>query len=158
MQKFLLTVPDVESSRANILYPAYCCTRIAACFRGARTLRRFKYLKYPVYHIAALLVQNAYRQSYQMRYLNESSYLSDNMSPEDKAAKMIQDMWRSGSGVKIYKFYRDLINFRLTGDPRLLLKTINPAEACLFDAATKIHIRCARTASAQENAMLRNEP
>jgi len=78
-----------------------------------------------------------------MRYLNDSSYLSAtaHMSPEDKAAKIIQDMWRGGSGIKIFRFYRDLINFRLSGDPRLLLKTINPGEASLFDAATKIHIR-----------------
>ena len=62
-------------------------------------------------------------------------------TPEDKYAAKIQNAWRKNSSVKIYKFYRDLINFRLSGDPKMLLKTINPSEASLFDAATKIHIR-----------------
>lgn len=54
------------------------------------------------------------REFFQMRYLQESSFLSATaqMSPSDKAAKIIQDMWRGCSGVKIFKFYRDLINFR----------------------------------------------
>lgn len=36
---------------------------------------------------------------------------------------------------------RDLINFRLMGDPKKLLKTINPSESYLFDAATRIYVR-----------------
>jgi hypothetical protein len=42
---------------------------------------------------------------------------------------------------RIYKYYRDLVQFRLTGDPQRLLRTINPREAALFDRATGIHVR-----------------
>ncbi|GMH57439.1 hypothetical protein TrRE_jg10331 [Triparma retinervis] len=142
MAQFMATLPP-GSPKAPMLYPAYCATRISAWFRGIRAIGWFTWKKYRVYTIAALLIQNRYREFFQMRYLQESSFLSATaqMSPKDKAAKIIQDMWRGCSGIKIFKFYRDLINFRLSGDPRLLLKTINPGEASLFDAATKIHIR-----------------
>ena len=30
--------------------------------------------------------------------------------------------------VKVFRFYRDLINFQRRGDPSLMLKSINPAE------------------------------
>ncbi|GMI23914.1 hypothetical protein TrCOL_g7308 [Triparma columacea] len=142
MAQFMATLPP-GSPTAPMLYPAYCATRISAWFRGIRAIGWFTWKKYRIYTIAALLIQNRYREFFQMRYLQESSFLSATaqMSPSDKAAKIIQDMWRGCSGVKIFKFYRDLINFRLSGDPRLLLKTINPGEASLFDAATKIHIR-----------------
>jgi hypothetical protein len=36
----------------------------------------------------------------------------------------------------VRRYYRDLIQFRLTGDPAALLRTINPREAALFDKAT----------------------
>lgn len=36
---------------------------------------------------------------------------------------------------------RNVINFRLGGDPRLLLRTINPGEAGLFDRASGVHVR-----------------
>ena len=104
---------------------------------------RYNYKKFPFYTIAALLIQNSWRHSYQQHYLNESSYMSHDqyLTPEDKYAAKIQNVWRKSSSVRIYKFYRDLIGFKLSGDPKLLLKTINPVEASLFDGATKIHIR-----------------
>jgi hypothetical protein len=67
-----------------------------------------------VHHIRSVSLARRRREFFQMRYLQESSFLSATaqMSPSDKAAKIIQDMWRGCSGVKIFKFYRDLINFR----------------------------------------------
>ena len=41
----------------------------------------------------------------------------------------------------IYRYYRDLIRFRQKGDPALMLRCINPAEARLIDAAAGIHIK-----------------
>ncbi|CAM9641787.1 unnamed protein product, partial [Ectocarpus sp. 8 AP-2014] len=36
---------------------------------------------------------------------------------------------------------RNVIDFRLGGDPRLLLRAINPGEAALFDRAAGVHVR-----------------
>ena len=44
-------------------------------------------------------------------------------------AVKIQHLWRKYTCQKIFKYYRDLIKFRLTGDPKALLRAINPSEA-----------------------------
>eukprot|EP00959_Pyramimonas_sp_CCMP1952_P253585 5298249-Pyramimonas_sp.AAC.1 len=65
---------------------------------------------------------------------------------EDQATRMIQRAWRRFSSVKVYRYYRDMINFRERGDPSQLLRVINPRvralfEAALLDAATGCHLR-----------------
>ncbi|GMI34290.1 hypothetical protein TeGR_g10403, partial [Tetraparma gracilis] len=62
-------------------------------------------------------------------------------TPEDRMAARIQSKFRSWSGLRIYRFFRDLIKFRGTGDPKTLLRTINPSEAALFDGGTAVHLR-----------------
>lgn len=59
----------------------------------------------------------------------------------DQAATKIQTAWKSYYNSKIYHFYRDLIKFRETGDPKKLLKFINPQEANLIDGSSGIHVR-----------------
>jgi hypothetical protein len=41
----------------------------------------------------------------------------------------------------IYHYYRDLVRFKLCGNPKQMLKTVAPSEAGLFDRAAKVHIR-----------------
>ncbi|KAG1662715.1 hypothetical protein FOA52_014581 [Chlamydomonas sp. UWO 241] len=60
---------------------------------------------------------------------------------EHAAALTIQDAWRSFRNRRIFNYYRDLIQFRERGDPRELLRSINPREAQLADAASGIHVR-----------------
>ncbi len=36
---------------------------------------------------------------------------------EDAAAAKVQELWRRYANRRIYRYYRDLIQFRLTGDP-----------------------------------------
>ena len=43
--------------------------------------------------------------------------------------------------IQVYHYYRDLIQFYSKGDPKLMLKCINPKEADLLDYASGIHIR-----------------
>ena len=57
------------------------------------------------------------------------------------AAEKIQRAWRSFTNVRIYRYYKDLINFRHKGNPFELLKTINRSEAHLLDPASKCHVR-----------------
>ncbi|KAJ1481383.1 hypothetical protein T484DRAFT_2730790 [Baffinella frigidus] len=47
------------------------------------------------------------------------------------AAFVIQRSFRRFINVRIYKYYRNLVNFRHRGDPGLLLRCINPQEAAL---------------------------
>lgn len=53
----------------------------------------------------------------------------------------IQRAWRSFTNVRIFKYYKELINFKEKGDPTQLLKSVNPGEAFILDAATKCHVR-----------------
>lgn len=62
-------------------------------------------------------------------------------SKEDIAAEKIQKSWRAFTNVRIYKYYKDLINFKQKGSPYDLLKSINPSEASLLDAASRCHVR-----------------
>uniref|UniRef100_H2YYQ0 Uncharacterized protein n=1 Tax=Ciona savignyi TaxID=51511 RepID=H2YYQ0_CIOSA len=57
------------------------------------------------------------------------------------AASVIQRAWRRHIDMQVFRYYRDLINFRGHGDPALMLKCINPNEAKLLDSAAGVHIR-----------------
>jgi hypothetical protein len=58
-----------------------------------------------------------------------------------EAAVMIQRWWRRILDMNVYKYYRDLINFRQKGDPAMMLRCINPSESKLIDAASGIHVK-----------------
>ncbi|XP_052807241.1 uncharacterized protein LOC128236422 isoform X1 [Mya arenaria] len=58
-----------------------------------------------------------------------------------EAASMIQKAWRRHIDIQVYRYYRDLINFKTRGNPALMLRCINPQEAKMLDAASGIHIK-----------------
>ncbi|XP_053397845.1 protein MFI-like isoform X1 [Mercenaria mercenaria] len=58
-----------------------------------------------------------------------------------EAAAMIQKAWRRHIDIQVYRYYRDLINFKTRGNPSLMLKCINPLEAKMLDPAAGIHIK-----------------
>ncbi|KAI8791723.1 protein MFI [Biomphalaria glabrata] len=64
-----------------------------------------------------------------------------NIHNEIQAAVKIQRAWRRHIDIQVYKYYRDLINFKCRGDPSAMLRCINPNEAKLLDAAAGINIR-----------------
>ena len=41
----------------------------------------------------------------------------------------------------MFQYYKDAINFRYEGDPRKMLKCVNPREAALLDAAGGFHVK-----------------
>ena len=43
--------------------------------------------------------------------------------------------------MRIFKYYKDLINFRAKGNPYELLRCINRGEAHLLDSASRCHVR-----------------
>jgi len=56
-------------------------------------------------------------------------------------AHSIQNAWRRYTSRRIFQYYRDLIRFRNAGNPALMLRSINPREASLFDEAAGIVLR-----------------
>ncbi|XP_031553124.1 uncharacterized protein C11orf65 homolog [Actinia tenebrosa] len=57
------------------------------------------------------------------------------------AASTIQKAWRKHIDVQVYNYYKDLINFKNRGDPKLMLRCINPREADLLDAGAGVHVK-----------------
>lgn len=58
-----------------------------------------------------------------------------------EAVKKIQRRWRLYIDVQVFKYYKNLINFKNRGHPALILRSINPREAGLIDAASGIKVR-----------------
>ena len=113
----------------------FCAGLIQATYKMSLTRRLFKYHRFAMYHIAAIQIQWAWR-GYQERRRKVTQ-----KSKKEVAAEKVQNAWRAFTNIKIYKYYKDLINFKQKGEPMQLLKSINPAEAGLLDAASRCHIR-----------------
>lgn len=60
---------------------------------------------------------------------------------ERMAATIIQKSWRRHIDIQVYRYYRDLINFKARGNPALMLRCINPNEAKLLDGASGVHVK-----------------
>ena len=132
-------------------YSAWCAVRIQAMWRRSKPRRRFMYKKRFVLQIACLIVQTAYRNRIewkrQVLRSREFSFMANAASPRRKeemqsfAVRRIQQSWRAFCNRKVYKYYRDLVCFKLQGAPADLLKTIIPQETGLFDKASGVHVR-----------------
>ncbi|KAM8977648.1 LOW QUALITY PROTEIN: protein MFI [Pelodytes ibericus] len=70
-----------------------------------------------------------------------ASYADIHTLEMDRAATVIQRAFRRLLDMNVFTYYKSLINFKGVGDPRLLLKCINPQEAELIDAAAGVHVR-----------------
>jgi len=145
LSKYLANVRTQQNRGTgdNQGFQGWCCIRIQAWWRMILVQKYFKYQAFYIFGIAALQIQVAWRKYCQQRYFDSaaSSHEPIIITDSDVAARIVQNAWRSYTSCKIFKYYRDLINFRLAGDPAVLLRTINPQEAAIFDAAMGIHIR-----------------
>ncbi|XP_054988344.1 protein MFI [Sorex araneus] len=59
----------------------------------------------------------------------------------DKAARIIQKAWINYLNVSVFQQVKSLINFRRQGEPRQIVKYINPIEAEFLDSAAGIQVR-----------------
>ncbi|XP_013968922.1 protein MFI isoform X5 [Canis lupus familiaris] len=59
----------------------------------------------------------------------------------DKAARVIQNAWKCFLNVAVFQHYKRLIGIRRQGEPRQIVKYIDPKEAELLDAAAGIRVR-----------------
>uniref|UniRef100_A0A8C6FPD2 Chromosome 11 open reading frame 65 n=1 Tax=Moschus moschiferus TaxID=68415 RepID=A0A8C6FPD2_MOSMO len=60
---------------------------------------------------------------------------------KDRAARVIQNAWKSFLNVAVFQHFKRLINIRRKGEPRQIVRYINPKEAELLDAAAGINVR-----------------
>ncbi|KAH9123789.1 hypothetical protein AeMF1_005336 [Aphanomyces euteiches] len=113
----------------------FCATRIKAWYKGRKILWAFTLDRNPMYHIAAMQIQ------YKWRMFFQTTLVRGDLTPKERAVICIQSTWRCYTNRRIYRYYRDLINFRNSGDPMLMLRAINPSEASLLDASTNAQVR-----------------
>lgn len=125
--------------KADDGFSSWCAVRMQAWWRMVEEQRLYYLIRFSLYQIAALQVQGAWREFCQRRYMQMPTKAQ--ATPEETAARIIQSLWRRYTNVRIFRYYRDLIRFRLTGDPVMLLRTINPSETALLDRASGVHVR-----------------
>jgi len=111
----------------NAIFQDYTAHKLQAHWHGHK--QRRLYLKM---RLSAVMIQRFWRNAIAFRKA-QPDYTG-------KSA-IIQRCWRRYSSVRIYRYYRDLIRFRERGDPKVMLRSINPREAHLAEAASGIHVR-----------------
>ncbi|XP_078734261.1 protein MFI [Lampetra fluviatilis] len=58
-----------------------------------------------------------------------------------RSAIVIQRAWRRYIDLQVFRYYRELLSFRASGEPRHMLRCVNPKEAELLDGAAGAHVR-----------------
>ena len=84
----------------------FCAALIQATYKMSLTRRLFKYHRFAMYHIAAIQIQWAWR-AFVLKKRKTTQKSKDVIS-----AEKIQKAWRGFTNVKIFKYYKDLINFK----------------------------------------------
>ncbi|ETV82660.1 hypothetical protein H257_05230 [Aphanomyces astaci] len=113
----------------------FCASRLQAWYKMKNVRWRYHLDRHPMYHIAAMQIQ------YKWRMFFQRTLVHGDVTPRERAVIRIQAAWRCYTNRRIYRYYRDLINFRNSGDPMVMLRAINPSEASLLDASTNAQVR-----------------
>lgn len=113
--------------------------RLQAWARMLPCRRYFRLARSPLLLLGAASIQYEWRaRAYARRRRPRRKRRQD---PDLKAALFVQRRWRSYTQRMVFRYFRDLIHFREQGDPAALLRSINPKEAGLMDAAFAAHVR-----------------
>ena len=105
-QKFV-TSPfnDMQRSEEECMRN-FCASLIQSTYKMSLTRRLFKYHRFAMYHIAAIQIQWAWRA------YKERKKRIQQKSRKTVAAEKIQNAWRAFTNIRIFKYYKDLINFK----------------------------------------------
>lgn len=126
-------------------FRSFTATRLQAWARAQRQRWVYALQRFPVFHIAALQIQYAWKAHCQHCALAGSQRAApstaDGPPPRVVAALRLQAAWKRYTNRRIFRYYRDLISFRDAGDPARMLRAVNPGEAALLDAAMGAHVR-----------------
>ncbi|XP_042069544.1 protein MFI [Haplochromis burtoni] len=69
---------------------------------------------------------------------------------QEVAARIIQKTWRGYMASEVFRYFKELIFYCKQQDPKTILKTVNPREAELLDAAAGVFIRFRLGGAAQK--------
>lgn len=136
MQRFIASGSGSFSDEQG--FRQFTATHLQAWYRKEQQRWKYTLERFPLYHIAALQIQYAWK-TYCQQKLFASNCPSE--SPRSRAARVLQAAWKSYTHRRIFRYYRDLISFQDVGDPSSMLRAINPAEASLLDASMGAHVR-----------------
>lgn len=137
----------------------HCAAKLQAAWRRFLARRLYCLFRFPMYHIAAMQIQFAFRshlarkrrrerpssirEAALMLQVRPSPSLLSSPSPLDvpdthpirhqHRRRRRQAAWRAYANRKIYRYYRDLISFRMAGDPRVMLRVRTRAAGAAAD-------------------------
>ena len=100
-----------------------------------------------MYHTAAIVIQRSFRARRKklIRKYGKGIFMQNGrmrfFDPVQDSVVIIQRAWKKFLNREIFKFYKEMIQFRERLDPVFVLKGINPGEAYMIDPASAIHIR-----------------
>ncbi|XP_023565325.1 uncharacterized protein C11orf65 homolog isoform X1 [Octodon degus] len=63
------------------------------------------------------------------------------LTKQERAARVIQRAWRTFLNVSVFQHFKSLIDLRKQGEPRQIVRYIDPKEAEFLDAAAGVHVR-----------------
>ena len=94
-----------------------------------------------IYQIAAMTVQSSWRvYQYNQYYQTQQPFISVE-DIQRRSAFIIQSCWRSFCARRIFRYFSDLILFKLRGAPVDLLRSIIPNESSFLDSASgKVYV------------------
>lgn len=97
--KFLVTGLTDEIDFRN-----FCASKIQAAFKMHTTRRVFRFHRFSMYHVAALQIQWAWK----------TKRSRDQVLTPEKAAIKLQKAWRGYTNARIFKYYKQMIEFKQT--------------------------------------------
>lgn len=133
-------------------FSTWCAVRIQAWWRMIRTKSRMQYLlRGMIYQIATIEIQISWRDYFHRQRertaiaaagrISDAAPATKQKDIKRRAAASIQNAWRQFCYKRVYKYFRDLILFKLKGAPSELLRNIIPSEIGLLDKAAGVHVR-----------------
>lgn len=129
-------------------FSTWCAVQVQSAWRMYRCVRRDIRRKMMIFQIAALTIQNTWRYYRFTQECNRPTVptVSVHLNPgrfleKSSAALAIQRQWRGFCAKRIFKYFSDLIRFKLKGAPGDLLRSIVPGEADFMDKAAGVHVR-----------------
>ncbi|XP_062908940.1 protein MFI [Mobula hypostoma] len=76
-----------------------------------------------------------------MREIPEAEKQQATLKKLENSARIIQRAWRRYIDMQLFMHYKNMINFRGTGNPKCMMKCINPTEADFLDRAAGVYVR-----------------
>mmetsp|Transcript_19252 Transcript_19252/g.18592 ORF Transcript_19252/g.18592 Transcript_19252/m.18592 type:complete len:749 (-) Transcript_19252:369-2615(-) len=127
-------------------YSSWCAVKIQSIWRMHIKKQKYLISRIMMYQISVLTIQNTWRYYIYCRkkpknLKSRNSYSRDYVNDISAAAYAIQFCWRSFCSKRIFKYFSELVRFKLQGAPADLLRSIVPNESGYIDKAAGIHVR-----------------